>query len=180
MGKILGYTRTGIPIRVKGVKRLRGPVEDIRNLFGDGSVGWLKEEAKRRGFKNVSRMKRAELENIIDNNVKPPHATVQDLRIHELKALARARGITFKARAKKAELLGGNAVGVPEVKLVNTFSKNTTNKFYANVGDYRSSDVDYVLGQAMPIIVKRIRELLGRGQKFRFSLEARFVKPDGD
>ena len=102
---VIGYTKTGVPIRVKGVKRLRGPVEDIRNLFGDGNVGWLKEEAKRRGFKNVNRMKRVELENIIDNNIKPPHTTVQDLRIHELKALARARGIAFKARAKKAELL---------------------------------------------------------------------------
>ena len=75
---MLGYTRTGIPIRVKGVKRLRAPVEDIRNLFGDGNVRWLKEEVKRRGFKNVSRMKRADLKNIKDNNVKPPHTTVQD------------------------------------------------------------------------------------------------------
>ena len=110
---IIGHTSTGIPIRVKGVKRLCGPVEDIRNLFGDGNVRWLKEEVKRRRFKNVSRMKRADLENIIDNNVKPPHTTIQDLRLHELKVLARARGIAFKSRVKKAELLelmGGNAV----------------------------------------------------------------------
>ena len=103
--KLLGYTKTGIPIRVRGVVkpggRRRTPVEDIRNLFGDGNVGWLKEEVKRRGFKNVSRMKRADLENIIDNNVKPPHTTIQDLRLHELKVLARARGIAFKSRVKK-------------------------------------------------------------------------------
>ena len=180
---IIGHTSTGIPIRVKGVKRLCGPVEDIRNLFGDGNVRWLKEEVKRRGFKNVSRIKRAELKSIIDNNLKPPHTTIQDLRIYELKALARARGINFQPRVKKAELLellGGNAVEAPEVRLVTTFSNNTTNKFYADVGDYRSSDVDYVLGQAMPIITTRIRDLLGRGKKFRISLEARFVKPDGD
>ena len=73
--KLLGNTSLGASIIVKGVKHLRGPVEDIRNLFGDGNVGWLKEEVKRRGFKNVNRMKRAELENIIDN-VKPPHTGV--------------------------------------------------------------------------------------------------------
>ena len=180
---MLGYTKTGIPVRVKGVKRLRGPVEDIRNLFGDGNVGWLKEEVKRRGFKNVSRIKRAELKDIIDNNLKPPHTTIQDLRIYELKALARARGINFQPRVKKAELLellGGNAVEAPEVRLVTTFSNNTTNKFYADVGYYQSSNVDYVLGQAMSIITARICDLLGRGKLFWFSLEARFVKPDGD
>ena len=120
--QILGYTKTGIPIRVRGVVkpggRRRTPVEDIRNLIGDGKVGWLKEEVKRCRFKNVSRMKRADLENIIDNNVKPPHTTIQDLRLYELKVLARARGIAFKPRVKKGELLelmGGNAVEAPEV-----------------------------------------------------------------
>ena len=155
--KLLGHTSFGVPMIVKGVKRLRGQVEDIRNLFGDGIVGWLKEEVKRQGFKNISRIKRADLENIIDNNVKPPHTTVQVLRRHELKALARARRIAFTARAKKAELLellGGNAVEAPEVKMFNTFSNNTTNKYYADLGYYRSSDVDYVLEKAMAIIIK--------------------------
>ena len=77
-------------------------------------------------------MNRVELENIIDKNVKPPHTTVKDLRIHKLKALARARGIAFKTRVKKAELLeplGGDAVEAPEVKLVNTFSNKAAKKF---------------------------------------------------
>ena len=101
-------------------------------------------------------MKRAELENIIDNNVKPPHATVRDLRLHELKASARARGIAFKSRVKKGELLellGGDAVEAPDVESVNTFSNGTANKFYVDLRDYRSSDPDYVLERAMPIII---------------------------
>ena len=128
-------------------------------------------------------MERADLENVIGNNVKPPHTTIQDLRVHELKALARARGIVFKSRVKKGELLdmlGGNVVEAPEVKLVYTFGNDTVNKFYVDVRDYRSSDADYVLERAMEIIVRRIRELLGRGKKFRISMEGRVVKPDGD
>ena len=143
----------------------------------------MREDLKRRGFKNVSRMKRDELLNIVDSNVKPPHATIKDLRVHELKALARARGMVFKSRVKKGELLdmlGVNAVETPEVKLVNTFGNDTTNKFYVDVRDFRSSDADYVLERAMEIIVKRVRELLGRGKKFRISMEGRLVKPDGD
>ena len=66
------------------------------------------------------------------------------------------------------------------VKLVDAFSNNMTNKFYVDVRDYRSSDADYVLEQVMKTIIKRVFELLGRGKKFRISLEARFVKPDGD
>ena len=64
--------------------------------------------------------------------------------------------------------------------MVDTFSNDTTNKFYVDVRDYRSSDADYLLEQAMKTIIIRVRELLGRGKKFRISLEARFVKPDGD
>ena len=79
----------------------------------------------------------------------------------------------FKARVK-------NAVEAPIVKLVDAFSNNMTNKFYVDVRDYRSSDADYVLEQVMKTIIKRVFELLGRGKKFRISLEARFVKPDGD
>ena len=169
---IIGYTTTGVPIRVRGQtvvndqrqqrgRRKRIPIEDVRNLFDDASVknvSWMREDLKRRGFKNVSR---------IDNNVKPPHTTIKDLRLHELKALARARGIAFKSRVKKGELLElmrGNAVGVPEVRLVTTFSNDTVNKFYVDVRDYRSSDADYALERAMEIIVNRIRELLGRGK----------------
>ena len=100
MKNIIGHTATGVPIRVRGQtvvndqrqqrgRRKRAPVEDVRNLFGDTTVknvSWMREDLKRRGFKNVSRMRRDELLNIVDSNVKPPHATIKDLRVNELKA----------------------------------------------------------------------------------------------
>ena len=64
--------------------------------------------------------------------------------------------MVFKSRVKKGELLdmlGVNAVETPEVKLVNTFGNDTTNKFYVDERDFRSSDADYVLERAMEIIV---------------------------
>ena len=105
--KILGYTESGIPMKLVGTKRLhkRSPVEDVKNLFGDGNVKWKREQVRRLGFKNSSRMKKEELENIIRSNARPPPITIKDLRVHELKALARARGIDYEPRIRKNALL---------------------------------------------------------------------------
>lgn len=67
-----------------------------------------------------------------------------------------------------------------EFRLVTTFTNNVTNKFYADVSDYNSPDIYFVLRQAMPYIIDRIQQLMGRGKKFRISMEGRFVKPTGE
>ena len=108
--------------------------------------------------------------------------TIHDLRVHELEALAKAREIEFEPGITKAgliDLVRGDVKEKPKVKLVTILDNKTTDKFDVDVSDYQSIDLDYVLGQAFPIMDGEIRRLMGRGKKFRISMEAKLVKPDG-
>ena len=178
MKKIIGYSQKGIPIVVTGVKHPRDPLQDVKNLFwesGEGTVAWMKNQVRRLGFRGYSRLSKAELQDILANNRKPPARTWKDLTKNELKVLARSRNIEVNSRSTKAQLIDAISQSEGEVVIRDISVDNITNKFYADVESYNSSDIDFLVDQVRQSIIDRIRNGWSN-KKVRISADVELIK----
>ena len=93
----------------------------------------MKNQVRRLGFQGYSRLSKAELQDILVNNRKPPTRTWKDFTKDELMILARSEGIEVNSRTTKARLIAAMDELEGEVKMKQIFEDNITNKFHAHV-----------------------------------------------
>ncbi|XP_067947655.1 uncharacterized protein [Watersipora subatra] len=174
--KVIGKTSKGIPIVVVGTYKKPHPddaLRNVRNLYGDSTSSQMREEAKRMGFGNTAKLRKAELKNIVDGKKR---LTVDDLSMKDLKSLARARDITVGPRMKKADLVDAlrGVDRAPRVEIRTTFVDEVTNKSTIDVSSYQSANIDFVWNHAKPVIIGRINDAFNRTKKLRVSAEVAF------
>lgn len=136
----------------------------------------MRERVKRLGFRGYRGLTKAEPQNILRNDLKPPYRTSNNLTVKQLKKLSEAQDIEFTPRIKKRDLvhlLSEVTEAVPAVNKITTFTNSVTLLSYDLV------DVDFLWDETESIIVNRIKERLGSGQRIRMSAEVKFTKLDG-